>query len=233
MSIAPAYGVFAPLRLTGTLAADVAVLQERTGTKVPIFQEATSTRTRSGNVYVMGWGGSQRIIASDTLVAGATEPELRFALARSYGWIVANSGLHLALIQGAFLVIGTALAVFISDRIGFRRDDDPVSRLALLGAIMGAVYLVALPFYNGYSRNVNLAADQAGVALTADPAGAIRLEVRRADQSLLPVCPSRFAYWYLTDHPDTGQRISALQGRCQSLHHAAPVKTLPVTRVPK
>jgi STE24 endopeptidase len=211
--IAPAYVAYSPLQPSPSLAADIAKLEKRSAIHVPILQEHISPRTRLDRVYVMGWGGSQRIVVSDTLIASATEAELRFVIARSYAWVAANNGLHLSLIQGAFIVLGTALAVFISDRVGFRRDDDPVSRLALLGAIMGCVYLIALPFYNGYSRNLGLQTDQVGVALSDDPASAIRLEVRRADQALLPVCPNPFTSWYLMDYPAPGRRIAALQGR--------------------
>jgi STE24 endopeptidase len=211
-AIAPIYRTYAPLQAPA-LARDVASLERRTGIDVAILQERVMPRTRSDNAYVMGWGGSQRVVVPDTLLAAATPGELRFVLARSFAWIAANTGLHLALIQGAFIVVGTALAVFISDRIGFRRDDDPVSRLALLGAILGCVYLVALPLYNGYARNIEIATDEGGIALTADRANAVRLEVRHADQALEPVCPNWFARWYFGDRPSPGQRIAALQGR--------------------
>jgi STE24 endopeptidase len=222
IAIAPAYAKFVPFTPTRRLAADVATLERLTGVRVPILEEQFYPRTGTGAAYVMGWGGTQRIVISDTLMAGATEPELRFVIARSFAWIAANNGLHLALIEGAFFVVGTALAVFVADRVGFRRDDDPVSRLALLGAVMGCVYLVALPFYNSYVRNLDLATDIAGVTLaeqawpgTMRPA-AIRLEVREADQALRVACPNTFAYWYFDVHPGVGQRISMLQGRRNS-----------------
>ncbi len=211
--IAPAYSRYTPLVLSGKPASDNVALQARTSIHVPILEEHLSGRTRLGHAYIIGWGGSQRIVISDTMLAAATEGELRFVLARSYAWIAANTGLHLALIQGAMIVLGTALAVFMSDRIGFRRDDDPVARLALLGAILGCVYVIALPFYNGYTRNLDLTSDKGGVALTGDPASAIRLVVRQTDEALVPVCPNPFAYWYLYPHPSPGQRIAELQGR--------------------
>jgi Zn-dependent protease with chaperone function len=211
--IAPAYDSYTALPVSGALASDVAELQRQTGIAVPLEEEHVAGRTRLASAYVMGWGGSQRIVLSDTFLASAAPDELRFVLARAYAWIAANNGLHLALIQSAFIVLGVAIAVFISDRIGFRRDDDPVSRLALLGAIIGGVYLIALPFYNGYARNLDLMTDHQAAALIGDATGGIRLEVRRTDQALFPVCPNAFAYWYLTDLPSPGQRISALQGR--------------------
>lgn len=197
----------------GALSADVAALRARTGLSVPVVVQVVSPRTRAGSSYVSGWGGSQRVIISDTMMAGATEPELRFVVARSFGWVAANSALHLALILGAMIVLGAALAIFFADRIGFRRDDDPVSRLALVGALLGCVYLVALPFFNSYERNLDIAADSYAVTVTGDRVSAIRGAVRGADQALQPVCPRLLGYWYFSIHPPAGVRIPNLQGR--------------------
>jgi hypothetical protein len=84
---------------------------------------------------------------------------------------------------------------------------------------MGCVYLIALPFYNGYTRNLDLATDKAAIAIAGSiwhsdaRADAIRLEIRQADQALRAACPSRFAYWYFEAHPAVSQRVSVLQGR--------------------
>jgi Zn-dependent protease with chaperone function len=184
--------------------------------QVPVLVEHIARRTHLDAAYLIGWGGSQRAVLSDTLLAGATPPEIRFALARALAWVRANTGLHVTLVEAAFFVIGTALAVFVSDRIGFRRDDDPVSRLALLGAVMGCVYVLALPFYNGYVRNVDRMTDEAAIAMTQDRAAAIRLEVRDADQALQPLCPNVLAYWYFDSRLPPGTRISALQGKADA-----------------
>ncbi len=201
-----------PAGLTRSLAADADRLKQATGIDAPIVEQRIGSRTRVGAAYVAGLGGSQRIVISDTMLDAESEPEMRFIIARSMAWIAGNFALQLALVQAGFIVFGAALAVTIADRIGFRRDDDPVSRLALLGALMGLVYLVAAPFYNSYTRNLDIAADRMALATTRDPADAIRLQVRRADQALLTVCPGTIAYWYLAQTPPPGPRISALQG---------------------
>ena len=204
---------FAPLG-PGALNTDVAALRARAGNiSVPILIAPVARHTRAGSSYVSGWGGSQRVIISDTLVAGATEPELRLVIARAFGWVAADSALHLALVLGAMLVLGSALAVGLADRIGFRRDDDPVSRLALVGALLGCVYVIALPFFNGYERNLDTAADAFALQLTGDRVAAIRGAVRGADQALQPVCPKTLGYWYFSIHPPAGVRIPNLQGR--------------------
>lgn len=213
LALAPLYSSYRPLP-AGALQRDLPSLRARAGNiSVPVVEEIVSRRTRSGSSYVLGWGSSQRVVISDTALAGASEPELRFTIARSFGWVAASSALHLALILGAMLVLGSALAIFLADRIGFRRDDDPVSRLALVGALLGCVYLVALPFFNGYERNLDMNSDRYALALTGDRVSAIRGAVRGADQSLQPVCPSLLSYWYFATRPPAGQRIPNLQGR--------------------
>jgi STE24 endopeptidase len=212
-ALAPIFSSYRDLP-AGALQRDLPALRARAGnTSVPVVEEIVSRRTHSGSSYVLGWGSSQRVVISDTALAGASEPELRFTVARSFGWVAANSALHLALILGAMLVLGSALAIFLADRIGFRRDDDPVSRLALVGALLGCVYVVALPFFNGYERNLDVASDQYALAVTGDRVSAIRGAVRGADQSLQSVCPSVFSYWYFATRPPAGQRIPNLQGR--------------------
>lgn len=213
-AIAPIFSSYRPLPAQGFLPADVARLRQRAGNiQVPVVEESVARRTHAGSAYIIGWGGSQRAVVSDTLIAGETEPELRFVIARLFGWAAAGSALRLALVLGVMLVLGAALAIFLADRIGFRRDDDPVSRLALVGALLGCVYLVALPFYNSYERNVETAADQYAIALTGDRVSAIRGAVRGADQALQPICPTPLGYWYFATHPPSGFRIPQLQGR--------------------
>lgn len=211
---APLTTSFRPLPPNGALLQDISMLRQRAGNmQVPIVEEMIARRTHAGSSYVIGWGGSQRIVLSDTIIAGQTEPELRFAIARAFGWVAGNNGLHLLLVAGALTVLGAALAVFLADRIGFRRDDDPVSRLALVAALLGCAYLIVLPFYNSYMRGLDAGEDDYALALTGDRVSAIRGAVRGADQALQPICPSLIGYWYFAGHPPSGMRISRLQGR--------------------
>jgi hypothetical protein len=45
------------------------------------------------------------------------------------------------------------------------------------------------------------------------PAGAIRLQVREADEALIVVCPNALAHWYFDTHPSVGYRVALLQNR--------------------
>ena len=170
---------------------------------------AVSTASRLGPTATIptGFGRDRaaRVTGALLLAVIATITGLHVILEGALWWI--------QLVLLSMLVLGSALAIFLADRIGFRRDDDPVSRLALVGALLGCVYLVTLPFYNGYERNLDIAADRYAVALTGDRISAIRGAVRGADQALQPVCPRLLGYWYFSTHPPAGVRIPNLQGR--------------------
>jgi hypothetical protein len=131
-----------------------------------------------------------------------------------YAYIVppAVDPLRTALVESLIIIVSMALAVTIADRVGFRRDDDPVSRLALVAALLGGVYLIALPVYLSYVRGTVVRADIAAVTASGDRASAVRGMVRRADQDLEPVCPNAFATLYFAQTPAIGSRISAFNG---------------------
>jgi Zn-dependent protease with chaperone function len=107
----------------------------------------------------------------------------------------------------------TALAVVIADRVGFRRDDDPLARLSIVFALLGTLGLLATPIYNSYSRNLESRADAYALALTGDRISAVRAYVRFADETLAPLCPSRLVRIYFYNSPPLGTRIARADGK--------------------
>jgi Zn-dependent protease with chaperone function len=102
--------------------------------------------------------------------------------------------------------------VLISDRIGFRRDDDALARLALVGTFLGVATLLLYPAYNALERGAEWRADGIALGATGDRAAAVRLLVRRADDDLLALCGRRTVRWYFASRPPLGSRIAALAG---------------------
>jgi STE24 endopeptidase len=100
--------------------------------------------------------------------------------------------------------------VVIADRIRFRRDDDPLSRLTLVAALLALVYLAAVPVRNAALRSYDFSADQYAIALTRNPAAAVRSLVRTDDQHMEEVCPEWTATLYLYTAPGTGARVAAI-----------------------
>jgi hypothetical protein len=139
---------------------------------------------------------------------GSTPPELRYAAAFSHG--VGHDQLSIALIEGGIIIVFAAIAVVLADRVRFRRDDDPLSRLAIVGALLALVYLAAVPVRNAFQSTYDLADDDYAVAFTDDPAGAVRALIREADQRMVEVCPELPAMLFLYDEPGIGTRVAAI-----------------------
>ena len=212
--IEPIFNRFTPLPPNRPLTARIETLARRAGEgQLPIYVSDLSRRTHAGNAYVVGIGPSRRIVIGDTLLDAATDNEILFIVAHELGHDVHGDTLRGSLFGAIIFVVAAALAVLIADRVGFRRDDDPLSRLTLVGALLGCVYLLFLPAINGYSRVIESSADAYALQLTHDRAGGTRAFVRFADEDLALICPSRFArlYWYT--HPPLGTRIANLNGQ--------------------
>ena len=214
IAIEPIFNHFTPLQSGRPLTARIEALARGAGEgNLPIYISDLSRRTHAGNAYVVGIGPSRRIVIGDTLLNSATDDEILFIVAHELGHDVHGDTLRGALFGAIVFVVAAALAVLIADRVGFRRDDDPLSRLTLVGAILGCVYLLFLPVINGYSRTIEAGADAYALQLTHDRVGGTRAFVRFADEDLALLCPSRLArlYWYT--HPPLGTRIANVNGQ--------------------
>ncbi len=178
------------------------------------------SRTHQWYVYAVAgilaacvaWSYASSSTTSPTahFLRGSTPPEIEYALAYRLGHIVHGDRLSIALIEGGIIIVFTAIAVVIADRIGFRRDDDPLSRLAIVGALLALVYLAAVPVRNAALRHYDFSADAYAVAQTRDPAAAVRALVRDGDQHMLEVCPDVTATLFLYTAPGIGARVAAI-----------------------
>jgi STE24 endopeptidase len=198
--------------VTGSLAQPVQQLLTRANLRdVGVFIEPAN-RLSAGGAVVAGLGPSARVIVPDTLVAGSTPAEVLFAIAYELGHINYGDPFSIALVEAAIVVVGSALAVVIADRIGFRRDDDPLSRLALVGALLALMYIFAIPVRNGALHFYDQRADSYAVALTSDRADAVRALIRSTDQRMDEVCPDLLNILFLSTQPGVGVRVATLNG---------------------
>ncbi len=177
----------------------------------PVEMSNASARSRTLKASTTGIGPATRIILSDVLLAAATAPEIAYVVDHENAHVEHNDVLKMALIAIAMFVFSVAVAVLVSDRIGFRRDDDAVSRLALVGAFLGGVSLVMFPLFNAYARGIEYRADEDARHVRDNSVAAVRFLVRRADHDLIPLCYRRSSSWYFADHPALGSRIAEMR----------------------
>lgn len=194
----------------GVNAAEIGTMLTRAGlAHVPVRVESIRS-SPMGEATVLGLGASRTVLLSDTLIAGSTMPEIEYQVAYELGHMVHRDLLAIALIQGGIIIVFAALAVVLADRIGFRRDDDSLSRLAIVGALLALLYLAAVPVRNAALRSYDFSADRYAVALTGDPAAAVRALVRASDQRMEEVCPELTARLFLYAVPGAGARVGAI-----------------------
>lgn len=142
--------------------------------------------------------------------ADSTQAEITYLNDYELGYAVRGDQLSIALIEGGIIIVFAALAVVIADRIRFRRDDDPLSRLAIVGALLALVYLAAVPVRNATLRSYAFGADAYAVARSGHPAAAVRALVRASDQRMEEVCPELAAMLFLYTTPGIGARVAAI-----------------------
>jgi Zn-dependent protease with chaperone function len=177
---------------------------------VTLVITATSQRTSALLARTSGLGPFARILIGDRALQELTADERAFLLARQYAHLAEHDVLLLTLAATTLFVFAAALAVLISDRIGFRRDDDPLARLPLVGTFLGIAVLLLYPAFNSLERTSEWRADNIALTAVADRAAGVRLLVRRADDDLIALCGRRTIRWYFESRPPLGSRIAAI-----------------------
>jgi hypothetical protein len=205
----PLFDVVTPLPVR--VVAIVRDIEATAHQSTPVFEQIRK-RSHVGTAYVIGLGPTQRIMIGDSIIAVTDAAELKYVVARQLGYIASGSQWKIALTDALLLIFGAAIAVGISDRIGFRGDDDPVSRFALVGAFVGLLYLVAVPIDHAVLRRISHEADQYALSLGVDRAAAVRNIVRATDESLTEVCPDIMARLFMQRVEDPAVRVMAING---------------------
>jgi STE24 endopeptidase len=178
----------------------------------PIVVVASSHHGNAMSAHAAGIGPTSRAQLGDVTLVHMTVPELRVAITHALAHVRYGDMLHQTLMAVTLFVLSAAIAVLLSDRVGFRRDDDALSRLALVATFLGVVLVAAYPIYNAYARNLETRADAASLAAAGDRAATVRAMVRYADDDLVALCDRRSVRWYFDDRPALGGRIAAAAG---------------------
>jgi STE24 endopeptidase len=214
LTVAPLFNRFAPLPPRSAAYAPLARLAQRAGSgDAPIVVANFSRRSHAIVADIAGFGPTKRIVLGDSLLANATLGEVLFLTAREFGHYSHADDFRLSLFWTFLFMVCIALGVLCADRVAFRRDDDPLTRLALVLGFMGLFALACTPLYNSYSRGLEARADAYALALTGDRVAAVRAYVRITDETLAPLCPARAVRLYFYNSPPMGTRIAKAEGR--------------------
>ncbi len=169
-----------------------------------------SRKSRTANAALTGLANTRRIILFDTLVGHFTPDEIESVLAHELGHHVHGDVRRGLLIQGAILLAtfwATSQLLRIgSDWFGLGGPADPAG-LPLLALILLLLGLVATPLTNGFSRWMELQADDFALKITRNPQAFIGAMDRLASLNLAERQPHRVKEFFLYSHPSINRRI--------------------------
>lgn len=169
-------------------------------------------RSRATNAYFTGFGNTQRIVLSDTLVNNFDADEVAVVVAHEIGhW--RNKHIYKGLAGG---IIGLSLGLFISHLIlgwcvnnrvgGVSGRGDPGLVIPAYGLYILLMYATMVPA-NWVSRQMETEADRVSLDLTRDPDTFIRVRKHIAHQNLSEVLPSAWIEFTFYTHPSNAKRI--------------------------
>lgn len=221
----PVFNRFRPLAEPGLRDA---VLRLAAAAGVPVREVLVadaSRRTTKLNAYVSGLGATRRVVLFDTLVDGATTPEVLTAVAhelghRRYRHVAAGTVLGMAGSAGLVVLLWALLSWdAVLDAAGADGPGDAavVPFVLLVGSLVG---LLVAPLPAALSRRWEYACDRFAVEQTGDLAAFESAFGRLADANLPDPSPPRLAYLWLFSHPTVPERLEAARA-------AAAASTVP------
>ncbi|MCR1781680.1 M48 family metalloprotease [Nocardioides carbamazepini] len=206
--VEPVFNRFASLP-DGPLRSDVLALADAEGVAVDdVLVADASRRTTTLNAYVSGFGHSRRVVLYDTLVEDSPRNETLSVVAHELAHAKYDDVLTGTLLgaSGALLGVGLLGLVLPGPRRG-RMDEDEVTSVPRVLALVALATLLAAPVQNGISRAVETRADQTALEVTNAPQSFVDLQRRLALRSHADPTPPAWSQWWFGSHPTVLQRI--------------------------
>jgi STE24 endopeptidase len=173
---------------------------------VPVRVEEVQELTTAPNAFAAGLGPSKRVFLWDTLLDGRfPDEQVLVVLAHELGHHSRNH-LPKALAWYALLALPGAWLIGLAVRRRGGMGEPEAVPLALF--VLVALQLVALPFENLVTRQVEAEADWVALETTRDPAAAQALFRGFTRTALADPSPPTWAYLLLDNHPTIEQRIA-------------------------
>ncbi len=221
--IDPLFFRFTPLEKTQPqLTTQIEAMLHRAGLEIPrarIFEMNASSKTKTINAYVTGFGKSKRLVIWDNTIKDLTPDETLTVVGHETGhYVLGHIPKEFSLIELVALVCvlgGFGLVLWMVGRWGPRSRLEGVGDLAVLPVMLLALTIVgffASPAINAISRHYEHQADQFALEATygvvPNPnATAARAFQILGERDLADPDPSHFIIFWLYSHPPLDARI--------------------------
>lgn len=189
-------------------------LEARSGVSgAPIFIVDKSRQTKKLNAYVIGIGGSARVVFWDNTFK-LPDDQILAVLAHELGHYVLNHiywGCAIAIAVSLFLVpVNKYLAEPLFARLPRQwgvQDLRDIAGIPVITLITIAAGFLSDPIANAYSRHIEHEADAFALHLTGDGSALARTFVSLAKTNLTELQPPPFIEFWLFSHPSLKHRI--------------------------
>jgi STE24 endopeptidase len=190
-------------------------LAERSQTRIKdVFQINFSSKTSAGNAMLAGWGGTRRIILSDTVLQSYTPDEIEVVTAHELGHHCHGDIPRLIVVQSVLMLLGFYLVNLVLNWAVPVLDLESISDIAafpLFVLVLAAFTLILSPVANAYSRRVEEAADNYALTATANPEAFASMLTKLTDQNLSESQPSKWVEIMFYDHPTYSRRMELVR----------------------
>jgi len=182
--------------------------------KAPILDVFTinlSSKSTTANAMLAGWGGTRRIILTDTLLQKYTPDEIEVVLAHELGHHLHKDIFKIIVLQAGMILVGLYLSNLVLRAslvpFGFQGIADAAA-LPLLFLFMAVLMVIVTPLINAFSRRVEVSADETALELTSNPEAFIAAMTRLTNQNLSVADPGRWVELLFYDHPPYTKRVN-------------------------
>lgn len=179
-----------------------------------IMQINSSADSRTLNAAVMGFGGTKRIVVTDTLVEKLDEDELLFGIAHEAGHYVLGHTVYTVAFL-SILIVATLFVAHVASwkliarfkhRFRFEELGD-VASLPLILLLAGVFSFAITPVWYAYTRSNEHEADRFALELTrANRSGATSFVKLQSENLRVPRPGPLYVLWRAS-HPPLGDRI--------------------------
>ncbi len=193
---------------------------ERAGVPVlGVWVADQSRKSRTANAAVVGLGRTRRILLFDTLIKEFPAAEVEAVLAHELAHQVHGDVRRGLLVQGLLTLAMFWVADFALTAAAPRLSLDGPADLAglpLLGLVVFALGLVALPLANAWSRRVERQADDFAVRMSGSGSSFVDAMERLASLNLAERDPHFMEEFLLYSHPSIGRRVERARAMLRS-----------------
>ena len=179
-----------------------------------IFRVGLGVETRKANAALAGFGGTRRVLLSDTLLERFSADEIETVLDHELGHQVHHHIGKLLILSAAgswllFSLIHWSSGWWVP-RLGLQGLAD-IAGFPMLMLALSVIGVISLPLQNGISRYFEWQADRFAVTVSGR-AGAFASALRKLGElNLADPNPPRWVEWMFYDHPPIGKRVRAAE----------------------